>query len=109
MKLCVSCKACRRECPTGIDMARMKIEVLAARAARFGFSLRDRLIGWLPRYAPYAAKVPWLVNARNVMPGAAWLSEAIAGFSARRILPRWRRDVFRDDDSLQLPHPFRGR
>jgi FAD/FMN-containing dehydrogenase/Fe-S oxidoreductase len=100
MKLCVSCKACRRECPTGIDMARMKIEVLAARAARFGFSLRDRLIGWLPRYAPYAAKVPWLVNARNVMPGAAWLSEAIAGFSARRILPRWRRDVFRDDDAL---------
>jgi Fe-S oxidoreductase len=98
MKLCVSCKACRRECPTGVDMARMKIEVLAARAARFGFSLRDRLIGWLPRYAPYAAKVPWLLNARNVMPGAAWLSQAIAGFSARRSLPRWRRDVF--DDSV---------
>jgi FAD/FMN-containing dehydrogenase/Fe-S oxidoreductase len=96
MKLCVSCKACRRECPTGVDMARMKIEVLAARAARFGFSLRDRLIGWLPRYAPYAAKVPWLLNARNVVPGAAWLSEAIAGFSARRSLPRWRRDVFKD-------------
>jgi FAD/FMN-containing dehydrogenase/Fe-S oxidoreductase len=96
MKLCVSCKACRRECPTGVDMARMKIEVLAARAARFGFSLRDRLIGWLPRYAPYAAKVPWLMNARNVVPGAAWLSEPIAGLTARRSLPRWRRDVFGD-------------
>jgi FAD/FMN-containing dehydrogenase/Fe-S oxidoreductase len=96
MKLCVSCKACRRECPTGVDMARMKIEVQAARAARFGFSLRDRLIGWLPRYAPYAAKVPWLMNLRNVLPGAAWLSERIAGFSARRSLPRWRRDVFDD-------------
>ncbi len=46
MKLCVSCKACRRECPTGVDMARMKIEVMAARAARFGFSLRDRMVGW---------------------------------------------------------------
>jgi FAD/FMN-containing dehydrogenase len=96
MKLCVSCKACRRECPTGVDMARMKIEVLAARAARFGFSLRDRLIGWLPRYAHYAAKLPWLMNARNVVPGAAWLSEQVAGLSARRSLPRWRRDVFED-------------
>lgn len=97
MKLCVSCKACRRECPTGVDMARMKIEVLSARAARFGFSLRDRLIGWLPRYAPYAAKVPWLLNLRNVVPGAGWLSEMLAGFSARRSLPTWREDVFSDD------------
>ena len=32
LKLCVSCKGCRRECPTGVDMARMKIEVQAARA-----------------------------------------------------------------------------
>jgi FAD/FMN-containing dehydrogenase/Fe-S oxidoreductase len=102
MKLCVSCKACRRECPTGVDMARMKIEVLAARAARLGFSLRDRLIGWLPRYAPYAAKAPWLMNARNVVPGAAWLSERLAGLSARRRFPRWRRDVF-DDSSFTSP------
>src|SRR5262245_25766219 len=94
MKLCVSCKACRRECPTGVDMARMKIEVLSARAAKFGYSLRDRLIGWLPRYAPYAAKLPWLLNARNAVPGAAWLSEVLAGFSARRSLPKWRGGVF---------------
>src|SRR5262249_92689 len=51
LKLCVSCKACRHECPTGVDMARMKIEVLAARAASHGLSLRDRLVGYLPRYA----------------------------------------------------------
>ena len=51
LKLCVSCKACRHECPTGVDMAKMKIEVLAARAARHGLSLRDRLVGYLPRYA----------------------------------------------------------
>ncbi len=99
LKLCVSCKACRRECPTGVDMARMKIEVLAARARKSGFGLHARLVGWLPRYAPHAARVPWLMNLRDLLPGAAKLSEAIAGFSARRSLPRWRADWFRDDAS----------
>lgn len=96
MKLCVSCKGCRRECPTGVDMARMKIEVQAARAAKYGYSLRDRLVGWLPRYAPLAAKFGWLLNLRDVVPGAARISEWLTGFSARRKLPRWRFDVFRD-------------
>ncbi|MBN8936028.1 MAG: FAD-binding protein, partial [Rhizobiales bacterium] len=94
LKLCVSCKGCRRECPTGVDMARMKIEVQAARAAKFGLSLHDRLVGYLPRYAPYVAKLPWLLNLRDRLPGAAKLSETVAGFSARRSLPKWRSDVF---------------
>ncbi len=98
MKLCVSCKACRRECPTGVDMARMKIEVLAARAASRGLSLHQRAVGWLPRYAPYAARLAWLMNLRDRLPGAARLTEALAGFSARRTLPRWRTDVFADRD-----------
>ena len=95
MKLCVSCKACRRECPTGVDMARMKIEVLAARAARNGFSLRDRLIATLPRYARFAAMAAPLLNLRDRIPPLARLSERLAGFSARRRLPVWRRDRFR--------------
>jgi FAD/FMN-containing dehydrogenase/Fe-S oxidoreductase len=108
LKLCVSCKACRRECPTGVDMARMKIEVQAARAAKFGLSLHDRVVGYLPRYAPFAARVPWLMNARDQVPGLAALSEALAGLSARRSLPRWRSDWFRDPPSLALPRK-RGR
>ncbi len=97
MALCVSCKACRRECPTSVDMARMKIEVTAARARCHGILLRDRLVAELPRYAPYAARVPWLLNSRDVWPGAAWLSEKLLGLSAQRALPRWRHDVFNDD------------
>jgi FAD/FMN-containing dehydrogenase/Fe-S oxidoreductase len=99
LKLCVSCKACRRECPTGVDMARMKIEFLSARAAKRGLSLHDRLVGYLPRYAPYAAKVPWLMNLRDQLPGAAKLSEWLAGFSARRSLPKWRSDYFKEPES----------
>jgi FAD/FMN-containing dehydrogenase/Fe-S oxidoreductase len=102
LKLCVSCKACRRECPTGVDMARMKIEVQAARAARHGLSTRDRLIGWMPRYAPYAAMVPWAFNARDKYPRLTELSERFAGLSARRTLPQWRKDVFKDPKDAQL-------
>ena len=94
MQLCVSCKACKRECPTGVDMARMKIEVQAARVQALGLSPRDRLVAYLPHYATYAAKLPWLLNLRDTLPGAARLSERVLGLAAERSLPRWRRDVF---------------
>ncbi len=95
LKLCVSCKACRRECPTGVDMARMKIEAQAARAARRGFSLHDRLIGFLPRYAPKAVRHVRLANARNGSPALRKLSRRL-GFASERSLPQWREDVYRD-------------
>ncbi|HEY0219322.1 MAG TPA: FAD-linked oxidase C-terminal domain-containing protein [Afipia sp.] len=94
MKLCVSCKACRRECPTGVDMAKMKIEVLAARIKTHGLTLRDRLVGYLPRYASLAATFAPLVNLRNKSAALRWAMEKTTGFSAKRALPAWRRDVF---------------
>jgi FAD/FMN-containing dehydrogenase/Fe-S oxidoreductase len=105
LKLCVSCKACRRECPTGVDMARMKIEVLRARTEKFGLSLHERLVGYLPRYAPHAARFAWLLNLRDVVPGARKLSEAIAGFSAQRSLPKWRSDYFKESSWPGLSRP----
>src|SRR5215475_11191310 len=93
-ELCVACKGCRRECPTGVDMARMKIEVLAAANRRRGVSLRDRLVAYLPHYAPYAARLAPLLNARNTIPGIARLTQRLTGMSARRQLPTWRGDVF---------------
>jgi FAD/FMN-containing dehydrogenase/Fe-S oxidoreductase len=100
LKLCVSCKACRHECPTGVDMAKMKIEVLAARVARHGLSLRDRLVGYLPRYAGLASHLAPLANWRNRSPLLRRLFETFAGISAKRALPEWRRDVFKSVDAV---------
>lgn len=94
LKLCVSCKACRHECPVGVDMAKMKIEVLAARAASHGLTLRDRLVGYLPRYAGLASRFAPLANLRNHSPLLRKLFERFIGISARRALPAFRSDVF---------------
>jgi FAD/FMN-containing dehydrogenase/Fe-S oxidoreductase len=112
LKLCVSCKACRRECPTGVDMARMKIEVSAARAAKYGHSPHDRLVGFLPRYAPKAARYSWLANLRDRVPVLRKASEVFAEFSGRRSLPKWRKDIYRDRsdwayNTAQVAEPIR--
>jgi len=94
LDLCVSCKGCRRECPTGVDMAKMKIEFLHHWRRAHGLGLRERMIAQLPRWAPRAARAPWLANLRDALPGARQLGEKWLGLSARRSLPRWRRDTF---------------
>ncbi len=94
LKLCVSCKACKRECPTGVDMARMKIEVLAARARTGKLSVRDRLIAYLPRYARLASGLHALLNLRDRVRPLAKASERFLGLAAERRLPKWRPDRF---------------
>ena len=98
MKLCVSCKGCKRDCPTGVDMARMKIEVQAARVREKGLSLHDRLVAFLPRYAPVLGRLPWLMNLRNKVPALARMSERLTGFTATRPLPTWSSRPFHDHE-----------
>ena len=105
LKLCVSCKACRRECPTGVDMAKMKIEAAAARAAKHGISMRDRIVAELPRYAPLAATFSGPANLRNKVPWLRRVFDRQLGFAAERDLPAWRTDYFRDEEALPYARP----
>ncbi|WP_322056268.1 FAD-binding and (Fe-S)-binding domain-containing protein [Paraburkholderia sp. J63] len=88
LDLCVSCKGCKRDCPTGVDMARLKIEARAAWQHAHGVTLRERLVAWLPRYAPLASRVPGALPAIERLPRvAAWLKRRI-GFAQTRAFPR---------------------
>lgn len=96
LALCVSCKACKRECPTGVDLARMKIEVLYQHQRAHGVSTRDRLIAFLPRYAPAAHRLRGLLALRDRSPALAAAGEWLTGMSRHRSLPRWAPSPFRD-------------
>ncbi len=89
LSLCVGCKGCKRECPTGVDMARMKIEVSHQVRQKKGLRLRERLVATLPDYARHAARLSGLLNLRNQMPWLAQLGERLLGLSSQRSLPQW--------------------
>ena len=96
MQLCVSCKGCRRECPTGVDMAKMKIEFLHHYHSRHGVPARERLVAELPRYAPWLSRVSGLANLRNRSRLLKKLGHRVFGLSAERQLPHWASHPFSD-------------
>jgi len=104
LSLCVSCKACRRECPTGVDMAKMKVEALAARVARHGVPMRARLVAELPRLARIASGTAPLANLRNRVRLLRRLGGRI-GLAPERPLPTWSSDPFRDSEAAAPPAP----
>jgi FAD/FMN-containing dehydrogenase/Fe-S oxidoreductase len=94
MSLCVSCKACRSECPRAVDIAQAKIAVQEERVRRHGLSKFATSLAFLPRTAP--ALRPWrhLLNLRDLLPWTARLSERLTGLSADRPWPRWSAAAF---------------
>ncbi|WP_118183048.1 FAD-binding and (Fe-S)-binding domain-containing protein [Paraburkholderia phosphatilytica] len=90
LDLCVSCKGCKRDCPTGVDMAKLKIEARAAWTSKHGIKLREKLVAFMPRYARSVARIGGLAAAAERIPVvSAWAKRAI-GFAPERSLPRFR-------------------
>jgi Fe-S oxidoreductase len=95
LDLCLACKGCASDCPTGVDMATYKAEVLHQ-------AYRGRLrpashyaLGWLPRWARLAARAPGPVNKLMAAPGLAAVGKRLAGVDPRRELPPFAPQTFR--------------
>jgi Fe-S oxidoreductase len=91
LSLCISCKACKRECPTGVDMARIKLEWQHRQNQIRGVPLRERVLAGLPRVAPAVWRLGPLIDLGGKTPLTRLL-----GIAARRQLPRWARRPWRD-------------
>jgi FAD/FMN-containing dehydrogenase/Fe-S oxidoreductase len=90
LDLCVSCKGCKRDCPTGVDMAKFKIEARYARVKVHGAPMRERLVAYMPRYAALASKVGGLMALGERIPLVSSLIKRGLRLAARRSLPRFK-------------------
>jgi FAD/FMN-containing dehydrogenase/Fe-S oxidoreductase len=96
LDLCLSCKGCSADCPAGVDMATYKAEVLHQRYRRRLRPAAHYALGWLPRWARLAAHAPRLANAALRSPFLAAIAKRAGGIDARRPLPRFARETFRE-------------
>jgi FAD/FMN-containing dehydrogenase/Fe-S oxidoreductase len=90
LDLCVSCKGCKRDCPTGVDMAKMKIEARAAWVKRHGTTLREKLIAYMPRYAGAASRVGGLLSMLEQTPVLGAATKRALGLATERSLPHFK-------------------
>lgn len=96
LDLCLECRACRSECPVGVDVARYKSEFLAGYYARHGVPLEARVIGRLHELAPWGSRLAPIANALAGSALGRRVNEALLGLDRRRQPPRWARRTLRD-------------
>jgi FAD/FMN-containing dehydrogenase/Fe-S oxidoreductase len=94
LDLCLECRACKSECPVGVDVARFKSEFLSAYWRRHGTPLRARVLGNVDALARWGSRFAPVSNVMARSAPVRWLNERVLGIDRRRTLPAWTSETF---------------
>jgi Fe-S oxidoreductase len=96
LDLCLECKACKAECPSGVDMAKLKYEFLAHYQAVHSVPVRSRMFAGIHGLSRVAQRLNLAANPVLALSPMRWLNEKALGISRHRRMPRFARQTFRD-------------
>ena len=117
MDLCIGCKGCAKDCPSEVDMAKLKAEVAHERHRRHGASLRDKVFANVHRVTAWGSRLAPVSNWLAALPGSDRLAESLLGVASERKTPTFASESFedwfdrRDSDgdagrALVVPDPY---
>ncbi len=110
MKLCVSCKACKKECPTSVDISKMKIEIERLRYQKYGLSLSQKLVAYLPKYSKYLSYFFPIFKILQKLKILNFINKTFLNFSGKRDIPLTKMNYFKDNElsskfDEKMPNP----
>jgi FAD/FMN-containing dehydrogenase/Fe-S oxidoreductase len=109
LDLCLECRACKAECPVGVDMARFKSEFLADYWRRHGTPHAARALGNVHRMSVWGSRLAPLSNWISSSAPGRWVNEKLFDIDQRRTLPAWRRETFAKWLAKNSPRPPKGK
>jgi FAD/FMN-containing dehydrogenase/Fe-S oxidoreductase len=109
LDLCLECRACKAECPVGVDMARFKSEFLADYWRRHGTPHAARALGNVHRMSVWGSRFAPLSNWISSSAPGRWVNEKLFDIDQRRTLPAWRRETFAKWLAKNSPRPPKGK
>ena len=103
LDLCIGCKGCKRDCPSGVDMAKLKTEVKHEYHQREGVPLRDKLFANVETLYSLGSTFAPLSNLATKLPGSSLLMEKTLGIARERDLPTFSRNTLTKWDQNRTP------